>query len=316
MFSIFTGACGTSERSETREMPRTSADPDIEQFEVRAMPQTAADPDITEYLPIGPHQMELKLSNSNAANKMELSVVGYIDLPQDYDLRGGCSFELEARTLGYKSSGRIHSFRKAPGSPAWRRAVADDTGTLPIGEWFDSDSWEFYNEVQPEYDRTLFSELVFLPVMMSDLPGTDSWCNLRRIDQLGTFTNKGTGRITWSPENFEQIRGAYLDAWILNVLTASGFRGSELTKGAESLQEALEAYFQVSGLKLTVKVEDGTKVLTAGSMGWDININPEPFEITMRFTPTEKRNIPDLMGVKTYPEKLKAGDADIFELIS
>ena len=295
VFSLTAGACGDS-------------DP----FVARDMPSEAIDPTITELLPIGPHMMELELDWANEQNRMTISATGYIELPADYDLYDGCSFDLKVTTRGYDKYGRKHIFRKAAGATAWMQAVSDDTGVLDINEWFDWDDPMFYMENRDGEELSLFPELIFFPAMLGGQIGTDSWCNLRRIDQVGTITDPGNGKIEWSSEGFQQVSGAYLDAWVLRVLTVDGLKGSKLTKAALALRDSLVVggpnedyvYLAVSGDKQE-------RVFVTRSFGWEYqDYSPTPIEITIRFTPTEKRDVSDVAEGRTYLQKLEEGGVD------
>jgi hypothetical protein len=295
VFSLIAGACG-----------------DSDQFVARDMPKKAADPAITELLPIGPHMMELELDWANEQNRLNISATGYIDLPANYDLYDGCSFDLKVTTRGYEKNRREHIFRKAAGAPAWRQTVSDDIDVLAINEWFDWDDPMFYVENRDGEELTLFPELVWLPAMLGAQIGTDSWCNLRRIDQLGTISDSGNGHIKWSSEGFAQVQGAYLDAWVLRVLTVDGLKGSKLTKAALALRDPLEFFVSIpEDLYLAVSGDKQERVFVTGQpWSYDPVTSPKPLEITIRFTPTERRDVSDVPEGRTYLQKLEAGDVD------
>lgn len=243
------------------------------------LPQPAVlDSAITELLPIGPHEVDLRME---APNGSLLTVKGYLDLGEAVD-GSQCRMDL-AVVQDIKGDNpsltRIDIRRDGP--VTWQRLV-DTTSDLPADvskRWVDTID---FNAVRPA--------LIFAPLYVTDgMPVTDGGgsgiCTLRLLDQTAALDPE-TDKIVYDLKRVSQYMAAAFGRFTESFLRAGGAGDTDV---AEFLPQLVERgtpdYAQMLG----------ALQLTAYRKGEVLHMNQEfqvaGFTLAATFTPTELRTV-------------------------
>lgn len=251
------------------------------------VPSAVLDPALTKLLPIGAHEMDLRMT---APNGSELQVSGYLDLGEAAD-GAQCRTDLKVRQdiKGDNASLTEITIRR-DGDVTWHR-LDKTTTELPDDvslEWVDSVD---FNAVRPA--------LIFAPLFVTDgMPivagGGSGICTLRLLDQTAAL-DPGTGKVVYDLKRVQRYMSAAFTLFTEQFLRAGGAEDAEIDEFVPQLVERGTPDFaqMLGALQLNLERDDDKIVLTQ-------TFNVEGFSLTATFTPVSSQVIDKVDGTSFY----------------
>lgn len=282
----------------------TPASKEDEVTPTETFPLAALDETITGLLPLGPHELQLRMT---APNGSELRVSGYIELGASAD---GSECRTDLRVVqdikGDNASLTEITIRR-DGPTTWHR-LDNTTTELPVDvskSWVDSID---FNAVRPA--------LIFAPLFVTDgmpvTPGGGSGiCTLRFLDQTSAV-DPDTGKVVYDMKRVDLYMNRAFEYFTEEFLRAGGAGDAELAEFVPQLVERGTPNYaeMLSALSMEIKRVGNKIVLTQV-------FDAQGFEFEASFVPTAARTVERVDGVTFYErlDKDPVHDQTVTELL-
>jgi hypothetical protein len=280
----------------------TPAEPDAPV--AASMPMPVLDENITGLLPIGPHDVSIRMT---APNGSELKVTGYLDLGESAD-GSECRADLQVvqDIKGDTPSLTTISIRR-DGPTTWHRldSTSSDIPLDVTDTWVDAVD---FNAVRPA--------LIFAPMFVTDgmpvLDGAGSGiCTLRLLDQTAAMDPE-SGKVVYDMKRVGLYMNRAFELFTEQFLRAGGAGDAEIAEFVPQLVERGTPNYAEMISALTLNLSRDGNILKL-----DQEFDADGFSLTATFTPATARKVAQVDGVDFYTrlDKDPVHDQTIGELL-